>query len=36
MDIENAGDVTQVLAAAAGGDRAAIDQVYALLYPERF
>src|SRR5260370_28218321 len=34
MDIENPGDVTQILAAAAGGDRAAIDQVYALLYPE--
>jgi len=34
MDIENAGDVTQVLAAAAGGDRAAIDQLYAPLYPE--
>jgi RNA polymerase sigma factor (TIGR02999 family) len=34
MDIENAGDVTQVLAAAAGGDRSAIDQIYALLYPE--
>jgi RNA polymerase sigma factor (TIGR02999 family) len=34
MDIENAGDVTQILAAAAGGQRAAIDQIYAILYPE--
>lgn len=34
MDNENAGDVTQILAAVAGGDRAAIDQLYALLYPE--
>jgi RNA polymerase sigma factor (TIGR02999 family) len=34
MDIENAGDVTQILAAAAGGDRAAIDRLYAVLYPE--
>jgi len=34
MDIENAGNVTQILAAAAGGDRTAIDQLYAILYPE--
>jgi RNA polymerase sigma factor (TIGR02999 family) len=34
MDNENAGDVTQILASAAGGQRAAIDQIYAILYPE--
>jgi RNA polymerase sigma factor (TIGR02999 family) len=34
MDIENAGEVTQILAAVAGGDRAAIDKLYAILYPE--
>src|SRR5258707_6032751 len=34
MNKENAGDVPQILAAAAGGDRAAIDQLDALLYPE--
>jgi RNA polymerase sigma factor (TIGR02999 family) len=34
MGIENAGEVTQFLAAAADGDRAAIDQLYVILYPE--
>ncbi|MDP9088088.1 MAG: ECF-type sigma factor [Pseudomonadota bacterium] len=34
MDTENVADVTQILAAAAGGDRAAIDQLYVILYPE--
>jgi RNA polymerase sigma factor (TIGR02999 family) len=34
MDMENAGEVTQILAAATGGDRAAIDKIYAILYPE--
>jgi RNA polymerase sigma factor (TIGR02999 family) len=34
MPTENAGDVTQILAAAASGDRAAINQIYAILYPE--
>ena len=34
MDIENAGEVTQMLAAAAGGDRAAIDKIYVIVYPE--
>jgi RNA polymerase sigma factor (TIGR02999 family) len=35
MPTENeAGDVTQILAAAASGDRAAINQLYAILYAE--
>ena len=34
MGTENAGEVTQMLTAAAGGDRAAIDQLYVILYPE--
>ncbi len=34
MANENTGDVTQLLAAAAEGNRAALDQVYAILYPE--
>jgi RNA polymerase sigma factor (TIGR02999 family) len=34
MDVDNVGDVTQILAAASGGNRAAIDRVYTLLYPE--
>ena len=34
MTNEISGDVTQLLAAAADGSRAALDQVYALLYPE--
>jgi RNA polymerase sigma factor (TIGR02999 family) len=31
---ENTGEVTQLLQAAAGGDRAAIGRIYAVLYPE--
>jgi RNA polymerase sigma factor (TIGR02999 family) len=34
MGDENAGEVTQLLAAAAGGDRAALGRIYAILYPE--
>ncbi|HLZ99567.1 MAG TPA: ECF-type sigma factor [Steroidobacteraceae bacterium] len=34
MDIEKTGDLSQVLTSAAGGDRAAIDQLYGILYPE--
>lgn len=34
MGYENPGEVTQLLAAAAQGSRAAIDQVYVILYPE--
>ena len=34
MGIDTASDVTQLLAAAAGEDRAAIDKFYAILYPE--
>jgi len=34
MGEENTGEVTQLLQTAAGGDRAAIGRIYALLYPE--
>ena len=34
MSDENTGEVTQLLEAAAGGDRTAIGQIYAILYPE--
>jgi RNA polymerase sigma factor (TIGR02999 family) len=34
MHDENTGEVTQLLQAAAGGDRAAIGRIYAILYPE--
>ena len=34
MSEENTGEVTQLLQAAAGGDRTAIGRIYALLYPE--
>ncbi len=34
MDDVNSGEVTQLLQAAAGGDRAAIGRIYAILYPE--
>jgi RNA polymerase sigma factor (TIGR02999 family) len=34
MDSEKVADVSQILSAATGGDRAAIDQLYAILYPE--
>jgi RNA polymerase sigma factor (TIGR02999 family) len=34
MDIEKAADLSQILASATGGDRAAIDQLYGILYPE--
>jgi RNA polymerase sigma factor (TIGR02999 family) len=34
MGDENHGDVTQLLAAAAAGDRAAVGRIYAILYPE--
>jgi RNA polymerase sigma factor (TIGR02999 family) len=34
MGDENTGEVTQLLQAAAGGDRAAIGRIYAILYPE--
>ena len=34
MGSDKATEVSEVLAAAVGGDRAAIDQLYAILYPE--
>ena len=34
MGIEKAAEVSGILASAAVGDRAAIDQLYAILYPE--
>lgn len=34
MGEQDPGEVTQLLAAAAGGDRAAIGRIYAILYPE--
>jgi RNA polymerase sigma factor (TIGR02999 family) len=34
MDIEKAADLSQILTSSAGGDRAAIDQLYGMLYPE--
>ncbi len=34
MDSEKAAEVSEMLASAAGGDRGAIDQLYAILYPE--
>ena len=34
MDIGKAADLSQILASATGGDRAAIDQLYGILYPE--
>jgi RNA polymerase sigma factor (TIGR02999 family) len=34
MGEENTGEVTQLLQAAAGGDRGAIGRIYAILYPE--
>jgi RNA polymerase sigma factor (TIGR02999 family) len=34
MGIEKADEASEILASAAGGDRAAIDQLYAILYPE--
>ena len=34
MSVENPGDVTRMLAAATSGDRAAIDRLYVMLYPE--
>ncbi len=34
MDIGKAADLSQILESATGGDRAAIDQLYGILYPE--
>ncbi len=34
MEEKNPGEVTQLLAAAAEGNRSAIDQIYVILYPE--
>ena len=34
MGSEKAAEVSEILASAAGGDRAAIDRLYAILYPE--
>jgi RNA polymerase sigma factor (TIGR02999 family) len=34
MDTEKAAELSDILAAATGGDRSAIDQLYAVLYPE--
>jgi RNA polymerase sigma factor (TIGR02999 family) len=34
MDNEKAAELSQMLASATGGDRAAIDQLYGILYPE--
>jgi RNA polymerase sigma factor (TIGR02999 family) len=34
MDNEKAAELSQILASASGGDRAAIDQLYGILYPE--
>jgi hypothetical protein len=34
MDGEKAAELSKMLASAAGGDRAAIDHLYAVLYPE--
>jgi RNA polymerase sigma factor (TIGR02999 family) len=34
MEIDKDADVAQILAAATAGDRSAIDQLYAILYPE--
>jgi len=34
MDIDKAPDLSQILASATDGDRAAIDQLYGILYPE--
>jgi RNA polymerase sigma factor (TIGR02999 family) len=34
METDKAADVAQILAAATAGDRSAIDQLYAILYPE--
>ena len=34
MESDKAADVAQILAAATAGDRSAIDEIYAILYPE--
>ncbi len=34
METDKAAEVAQILAAATAGDRSAIDQIYAILYPE--
>ena len=34
MELESPGEITRILCAATGGDRAAVDQLYVILYPE--